>query len=103
MLRNLLPKSARVCSGIEQSVPHECEQIFEFFVREHDGIGNARIEPIKQGLHGAGGAAEIGIETAATVSLERRAHIQVMANSGVERHERAVVTKSGLQGDVSQR
>jgi hypothetical protein len=42
-------ESGRARPGIKQSVPHECEQILEFFVGQHGGIGNARIETIKQG------------------------------------------------------
>ena len=79
-----MTESGRVCSGIKQSVPHECEQILEFFVRQHDGSGNTRIETIKQRLHGAEGTAEIVIETVGAVRLKRRTYIQMMANSRVE-------------------
>jgi hypothetical protein len=47
VLRNPVTESGRARPGIKQSLPHECEQILEFFVGQHGGIGNARIETMQ--------------------------------------------------------
>lgn len=84
VLRNVVPEPGRARPGIEQSVPHECEQILDFMVRQDGGIRNAGVETIKQGLYGSEGSAEIVIESVAAVRLERRTYIQMMSNGRIE-------------------